>query len=143
MVSKRPLLFTAFGTFFLLTGIITVLSILTGLHLNQPLGWQHWAYAVLDFSFAYGFFSMQAWLVPFVAAALGANVLLAGMQWYTQNAPPDSLTKSGFVLAIGALALVGLRMYKLRTDKSSKPTAIIFAATLLAVFGYTISTYLT
>ncbi len=143
MSSKRPLLFTLFGSLFLLAGIITCLSILAGWQLSTPLAWQHWAYAALNFLFAYGFFTMQAWLLPLFGVLVGANTLLTAVRWFTQGLSTKSLLLYTVIILGGAAILWGLNTHKhkMRANKQSRAAGIICAAMLLAVFGYTISVY--
>ncbi len=143
MLLKRPLLFTALGVLFLSLGVITTLSIITGLQLGEPLAWQHWVYAILNFLFAYGFFSMQAWLLPLLGVVVGAHILLATLRFANNELTSTSLGISAIIIFCGATVVWTLhkRKRKLRTNTHSHITGLLCASMLLVIFGYTIGIY--
>lgn len=144
MLLKRPLLFTALGSLFLFLGTVTTLSIITGLQLNEPLDWQHWVYAILNFLFAYGFFSMQAWLLPLLGVVVGGHALLAIIRVSNSDTTLPSLLISAVIILSGAAVLWRLYKHKraLRTNAQSQITGLLCASMVLIIFGYTISLYM-
>lgn len=140
---KRPLLFTALGVLFLSLGVITTLSIITGFQLNEPLAWQHWVYAILNFLFAYGFFSMQAWLLPLLGVVVGAHALLTTVRLANNGLTSASLAISIVIICCGAAVIWTLHKRKrgLRTNAHSHVTGLLCASMLLVIFGYTIGVY--
>lgn len=140
MLSKRPLLFTIFGTLFLAAGLITALGIVMSLNLSMPVRGEYWGYLLMNLLLAYGFFTAQSWLVPVLAFNWLAGAVLAGLRLTMQAPSPDSLTLfSVSFLMGGALFYLTYRLSgnKLRVLRSERTAMTAFVAVWAATACYT------
>jgi uncharacterized membrane protein len=81
MRTKAPLRrFTVLGVLFLVTGIMSILSIAADWHFGQFIPWQLCAYAAMDFLLTYGFFNAQRWLPLALGLNWGGGALLGALK---------------------------------------------------------------
>lgn len=146
MYSKRPLLFTILGALFVITGLVTLLGIVTAWNINTPVRVEFFGYAALDFLLAYGFFSAQRWLLPALALNWLAGGALAAVKFFVHTPADASIATYAVSFLLGGLIVLAVYILprkKFYASSRERLAGAAFVVIWAAIACYTMAGLLT